>query len=104
MIDIVKAVQEADPSLGSYVLVLRGDARALAGPERFVPEAADWIAAHAPGARLARVRVMLSPYPGGTPAEREVSVAAFADARQLAAFATAWTGDPEPEGGDDAAG
>jgi hypothetical protein len=28
------------------------------------------------------------------PAERDVSVAAFADARQLAAFATTWTGDP----------
>ena len=29
MIDIVKAVQEADPSLGTYVVVLRTDARAL---------------------------------------------------------------------------
>ena len=43
MIDIVKAVQEADPSLGTYVVVLRTDARALDGPERFTPEAQAWI-------------------------------------------------------------
>ena len=56
MIDIVKAVQEADPSLGTYVVVLRTDARALDGPERFTPEAQAWIAEKAPGGRLARVR------------------------------------------------
>jgi hypothetical protein len=43
------------------------------------------------------VRVLLAPYPGAIPAERDVTVAAFADARQLAAFATTWTGDPLPE-------
>lgn len=96
MIDIVTAVQGADPSLGRHVLVLRPESRALDGPERFSPEAAAWIAGHAPGARLARVRVLLAPHPGAMPAERTVSVAAFADGRGLAAFATAWTGDPEP--------
>jgi hypothetical protein len=100
VIDVVKAVQEADPSLGTRVLVLRPDARALDGPERFTPGALAWIEAHAPGARLARVRIRLSPYPGAEPAEREVSVAAFADARQLAAFAAAWTGDPGEEAND----
>ncbi|MGH1592179.1 hypothetical protein ACRBEV_32130 [Methylobacterium phyllosphaerae] len=97
MIDIVKAVQEADRSLGTYVVVLRSDARALDGPERFTPEAQAWIADRAPSGRLARVRILLAPYPGATPAEREVTVAAFADARELAAFATTWTGDPLPE-------
>lgn len=94
MIDIVKAVQQADPSLGTYVVVLRADARALDGPDRLTPEAQAWIDANAPGGRLARVRVLLAPYPGAMPAERDVSVAAFTDARQLAAFATTWTGDP----------
>ena len=97
MIDIVKAVQGADPSLGTYVVVLRGDSRALDGPERFTPDAQAWIAANAPGARLAQVRILLAPYPGAAPAERDVTVAAFADARALAAFATTWTGDPLPE-------
>jgi hypothetical protein len=31
------------------------------------------------------------------PADRAVTVLAFADARHLAAFATTWTADPEPE-------
>lgn len=97
MIDIVKAVQQADPSLGTYVVVLRADARALDGPERLTPDAQAWIDANAPGGRLARVRVLLAPYPGAMPAERDVTVAAFADARQLAAFATTWTGDTLPE-------
>jgi len=97
VIDIVKAVQQADPSLGTYVVVLRADARALDGPDRFTPDAQAWIEANAPGGRLARVRVLLAPYPGAIPAERDVTVAAFTDARQLAAFATTWTGDPLPE-------
>ena len=97
MIDIVKAVQQADPSLGTYVVVLRADARALDGPERLTPEAQAWIDANAPGGRVARVRILLAPYPGAPPAERDVTVAAFADARQLAGFATTWTGDPLPE-------
>ncbi|KST60824.1 hypothetical protein AO398_12115 [Methylobacterium sp. GXS13] len=97
MIDIVKAVQQADPSLGTYVVVLRADARALDGPERFTPEAQAWIEANAPGGPPPRVRVLLAPYPGAIPAERDVTVAAFTDARQLAAFATTWTGDPLPE-------
>lgn len=48
MIDIVKAVQQADPSLGTYVVVLRADARALDGPERLTPDAQAWIDANAP--------------------------------------------------------
>ncbi len=97
MIDIVKAVQEADPSLGSYVIVLRADSRALAAPDRLDDAAAAWIAERAPGARLAQVGIALAPYPGAAPAQRTVTVMAFADPRQLAAFATAWTVDPEPE-------
>lgn len=100
MIDIVKAVQGADPSLGTYVIVLRDDSRALDGPERLNPEAQGWLAANAPGGRLARVRILLAPHPGAPPAERDVTVMAFAEARELAAFATVWTGDPlseEPE-------
>ncbi|MEL6061101.1 MULTISPECIES: hypothetical protein [unclassified Methylobacterium] len=97
MIDIVKAVQEADPSLGTYVIVLRGDSRALEGPEHLTPEAQAWLSDHAPGGRLARVRIRLAPHPGAEPAERAVSVMAFAQARELAAFATTWTGDPLPD-------
>lgn len=101
MIDIVKAVQEADPGLGTYVIVLRGDSRALDGPERLTADAQAWLAAHAPGGRLGRVTIRLAPYPGAAPAERAVTVLAFAEARELAAFATAWTGDPLPEEAED---
>ncbi len=94
MIDVIEAVKEAEPSLGPSIIVLRGDARALAAPDRFTPEAQAWIDANAPGGRLARVAVMLSPYPGAEPVPRTLSVAAFADSRELAAFATAWTADP----------
>ncbi|MCJ2065678.1 hypothetical protein MKK63_23635 [Methylobacterium sp. J-088] len=94
MIDIVKAVQGADPSLGTYVIVLRGDSRALDGPEKLSAEAQSWLAANAPGGRLAHVKIQLAPYPGASPAERDVIVMAFAEARELAAFATHWTGDP----------
>jgi hypothetical protein len=94
VIDVIQAVKEAEPTLGPYVVVLRGDARALSGPDRFTPEAQAWLDTHAPGARLAQVAVLLSPYPGAPPAARTLTVAAFADGRQLAAFATAWTGDP----------
>jgi hypothetical protein len=97
MIDIVKAVQEADPSLGAYVIVLRADSRALAAPDRLTDAAAAWIADEAPEARLAQVGIALAPHPGAAPAERTVTVLAFPDARRLAAFATAWTADPEPE-------
>ncbi|GJD33211.1 hypothetical protein [Methylobacterium aerolatum] len=97
MIDVIEAVKEAEPTLGSYVLVLRGDARALAGPDSFTPEAKAWLNAHAPEARLVRVSVSLSPYPGAEPQPRTLSVAAFADGRQLAAFASTWTGDPIEE-------
>ncbi|GJE60902.1 hypothetical protein [Methylobacterium trifolii] len=97
MIDIVKAVQAQDPSLGTCVVVLRPDSRALSGPEQLSEGALAWIAERAPGARLVRATILLAPYPGGLPAERTVSVMAFADARQLAAFATAWTVDPEPD-------
>jgi len=97
VIDVIEAVKKAEPTLGPYVLVLRGDARALAAPDRLSPDAQAWIDAHAPGARLAQVGVMLSPYPGASPAPRTLSVAAFADSRQLAAFATAWTADPLDE-------
>ncbi|MCJ2014646.1 hypothetical protein [Methylobacterium sp. J-076] len=94
MIDVIEAVKKAEPALGPYVLVLRGDARALAAPDRFTPEALAWIEANAPGGRLAQVDVLLSPYPGAPPAARTLTVAAFGDSRQLAAFATAWTADP----------
>ena len=97
MIDIVQAVQAADPGLGTRVSVLRPDSRALATAEALVPEAEAWIAENAPGARLVRKTILLAPYPGAMPAEREVTVMAFAEAQHLASFATAWTADPEPE-------
>lgn len=99
MIDIIQALQHRNPALGPYVLVLRGDSRArdTGDPDRLCPEAEAWIAEHAPGARLSQETVLIAPYPGAMPADRAVTVMAFADARQLAAFATAWTVDPEPE-------
>lgn len=97
MIDIVKAVQASDPSLGTCVIVLRPEARALAAPDRLAPDAEAWVAERAPGARLVQATVLLAPYPGGLPAERRVTAMAFADARQLAAFATAWTAEPEDQ-------
>ena len=102
-LDIVKAVQQRNPALGSYVLVLRGDSRArdAADPSRLSAKAEAWLAAQAPGARLSEERILLAPYPGGMPAERAVTVLAFANAQHLAAFATAWTADPEPEETDE---
>ena len=99
MIDIIKALQHRNPALGPYVLVLRSDSRArdAADPERLCAEAEAWIADKAPGARLAQETVLIAPYPGAMPTERSVAVMAFANAMQLAAFAAAWTIDPEPE-------
>lgn len=99
MIDIIQALQQGNPGLGPYVLVLRADSRArdAAAPSRLAAETEAWIAEHAPGARFLETQVLLAPYPGAMPAERAVGVMAFADARQLAAFATAWTADPEPD-------
>ncbi|NEU11844.1 hypothetical protein G3T14_06830 [Methylobacterium sp. BTF04] len=99
MIDIIQALQHRNPGLGPYVLVLRADSRArdLAEPARLNAEAEAWIAQHTPGARLSMEKVLIAPYPGAMPADRDVTVMAFADARQLAAFATAWTGEIEPD-------
>lgn len=99
MIDIIQAIQHRNPSLGSYVLVLRGDSSALhpAEPDRLSEEAEAWLAANTPGARLSTETVLIAPYPGAMPSERIVRVMAFADARQLAAFATVWTGYGEVE-------
>lgn len=97
MIDIIKQIQACNPSLGSTIIVLRSDSRALADPENLTPEAQAWMEREAPGARLSRERVMLAPYPGGEPVERLVTVLAFTDSRHLAAFATAWTGDPQED-------
>ncbi|MEA1831341.1 hypothetical protein U8607_04520 [Methylobacterium durans] len=104
MIDIIKQIQERNPALGSTIIVLRPDSRALADAEHLNPEAEAWIAERAPGARLSRETVLLAPYPGGVPAERTVTVLAFANAQHLAAFATAWTADPEPEEDETAPG
>lgn len=99
MIDIIQALQGRNPSLGPYILVLRGDSRARhpVEPDRLSPEAEAWLATHAPGARLSTEMVLIAPYPGAMPTERILTVMAFADARQLAAFATAWTGDAEED-------
>lgn len=99
MIDIIQALQQRNPTLGPYVLVLRADSRArdAADPTQLTPEAEAWIAEKAPGAKFSQETVLLAPYPGGMPAERQVAVMAFVDARHLAAFATQWTVDPEPE-------
>lgn len=97
MIDIIKQLQEANPGLGTTIIVLRPDSRALAGPGELTAEARAWLDASAPDARLSQERVTLAPYPGGAPVERTVTVLAFSEARHLAAFATAWTADPIPE-------
>lgn len=94
MIDIIKQLQQANPALGTTIIVLRSDSRALGDPETLTPEAQAWIAANAPDARLSQETVMLAPHPGAAPVERRVTVLAFSDARHLAAFATAWTADP----------
>lgn len=94
MIDIIAQLQARNPTLGSRIIVLRADSRALADPERLTPEAQAWLDREAPGARLSRECVLLAPYPGGEPSERAVTVLAFTEAQHLAAFATAWTGDP----------
>jgi len=100
MIDIIKAIQGRNPGLPSTIIVLRPDSRALDAPDRLNDEAQGWIEREAPGASLSRETVLLAPYPGAMPAERTVTVLAFRDARHLAAFATAWTADPVPEGED----
>ncbi|HEV7439239.1 MAG TPA: hypothetical protein VGN94_06380 [Methylobacterium sp.] len=97
MIDIIKALQARNPALGSYILVLRPDSRALAEPDRLTLEAETWMGLRTPGARLSRQTVLIAPYPGALPAERIVTVLAFTEAQHLAAFATAWTVDPEPD-------
>lgn len=101
MIDIIKQIQEANPALGTTIIVLRSDSRALADPATLTPDAQAWLDANAPDARLSQETVLLAPYPGAAPVERTVTVLAFSDARHLAAFATAWTGDPTLD--DDAA-
>ncbi len=96
MIDIIQQLRAGNPALPSTIIVLRADSRALADPESLTPEAQAWLERQAPGARLSQESVLLAPYPGAPPSERKVSVLAFEDSRQLAAFATAWTGDPIP--------
>lgn len=96
MIDIIQQVRASNPSLASTIIVLRPDSRALTDPETLTPEAQDWIAQQTPGARLSCETVLLAPYPGGESTARKVTVLAFTEARHLAAFATAWTVDPEP--------
>lgn len=94
MIDIIAQLRAGNPKLGSTILVLRSDSRALAGPGRLTPEARAWIEKETPGARVSHETVLLAPYPGAEPAERTVTVLSFDNARHLAVFATAWTGDP----------
>ncbi len=103
MIDIVKQIQASNPALGTTIIVLRSDSRALADPATLTPEAKAWLDAKAPDARLSQETVLLAPYPGGMPTERTVTVLAFSDARHLAAFATAWTGDPTLDDDEEAA-
>ena len=100
MIDIITQIQASNPSLGSTIIVLRADSRALDGPDRLNAAASAWIEREAPDAHLSREKVLLAPYPGAAPIERTVTVLAFSDSRHLAAFATAWTADPLPEGED----
>ena len=54
MIDIIKQLQERNPALGAYILVLRPDSRALADPEHLTLEAQTWMGIRTPGARLSR--------------------------------------------------
>ena len=74
MIDIIQGLQQRNPTLGPYVLVLRSDSRARhpSDPARLCTEAEAWIAEKAPGARLSQETVLIAPYPGAMPTERSV--------------------------------
>ena len=93
MIDIIQQVQAANPALGSKIIVLRADSRALSAPDRLSAKAQAWLAEKAPGAKVSRETVLLAPYPGAEPHARAVTVLAFEESQHLAAFAGVWTGD-----------
>jgi hypothetical protein len=92
MIDIVQTLRDQHPDLGPYVVALREPTRVVEDgePLRLTPEARGWLDRHAPGARVVRREVRL-PGPDGEPRTRALAVAAFASARELAAFALEWT-------------
>ena len=60
MIDIIKQIQEANPALGTTIIVLRPDSRALADPATLTPEAKAWLDANTSDARLSQETVMLA--------------------------------------------
>jgi hypothetical protein len=90
LVDIVQTLREQHPDLGPYILALRSGSALLDG-EGFNPEVAEWAAGHAPSAALHRRVARVPALPGAEPQEREVAVAAFATAAELAQFALRWT-------------
>ncbi len=90
LVDIVQTLREQHPDLGPYILALRAGS-ALVDEEGFSPEVAEWAAAHAPSAALHRRVARMPAPPGAEPQEREVAVAAFDTAAELAQFALRWT-------------
>ncbi|GJD49122.1 hypothetical protein OPKNFCMD_1852 [Methylobacterium crusticola] len=93
MIDIVKILREQHPDLGPYVIALRERSGLVApeAPGTFADEVRDWSAAEAPSAALSLRSVTYAPFPGLPEETRTLGVVAFANAADLARFATRWT-------------
>ncbi|GJD98535.1 hypothetical protein [Methylobacterium isbiliense] len=93
MIDIVKVLREQHPDLGPYVIALR-PASGLIAPDdsgALAEEVRDWARAEAPSAVLSLRPVTYAPFPGWPEETRTLEVVSFADAAELARFATRWT-------------
>jgi hypothetical protein len=90
LVDIVQTLREQHPDLGPYILALRSGSALIEG-EGFSPDVAEWTAEHAPSAALHRRVARVAALPGAEPQEREVEVAAFGTAAELAQFALRWT-------------
>ncbi|WP_018259761.1 hypothetical protein [Methylobacterium sp. WSM2598] len=93
MIDIVKIVKEQHPDLGEYFVVLRPYSGLIApdAPDALAEEVQVWASTEAPSARLWRRSVTYALFPGWPEETRDLEVVSFADAADLARFATRWT-------------
>ncbi|ACL59339.1 hypothetical protein [Methylobacterium nodulans] len=93
MIDIVKIVKEQHPDLGPYFVVLRPMSGLIApeAPDALAEEVQVWAATEAPSARLSLRDVTYALFPGWPEETRTLEVVSFADATELARFATRWT-------------
>ena len=90
MIDIVRILREQHPDLGPYVLALR-DRSGLEADGALVAEVRDWASVEAPSTAFSRRLVTYAPFPGLPPEDRSLGIVAFANAAELARFATRWT-------------